>query len=792
MRRFLFVFATLIPSAFSAVATDASKEFAESIRPVLAENCGTCHSPKNPKNPANFLRASTAADMETNRSLWRDVAAQLRNRTMPPVATKLTEQDRLRVSSWIDNQLRQTACNAGDFAGPAVVRRLNRREYHNTIRDLLGIDFDVSAIFPADGTGGAGFDTNGETLYIPPLLMERYMEAAQQILDRVLITPPLLRNFTAHEMLPSPAPAAGAAETVRTLAPGEAISVTIPIYLEGDYDIRAFVTRQDVPAKVELRVDGAEMGELKAQQRGFGGTAFLGLSRKGPRPAVEALQIHLGRGTRTIAVAPAPDSSAGVLGLSIEEKREEPSPERKAVHYRLLGSEPGDEPLQPRNAARHVIAAFLPKAFRRPVQPAEVDRFMALYDRAAERGDPYEERVKLALRAVLVWPDFLFRIEHRDQTPGIHPLSQYELATRLSYFLWSTVPDEELIGLAQQGRLQDPKVLSEQVDRMLDDPRAHTFTTTFIGQWLGTQDVGGRVVPLLTEILSFYNPEVAADLRAQPVMMLDRMVAENRSLLDILNADYTYLTARLVKFYQLEDQFPKITDNHFHLVKWPDERRGGVLGLGAVLAMTSHYQQTSPVLRGAWALDTLLGTPVPPPPPGVPPLDAGDKVHTTLSTRDRILEHRANPQCSACHRLMDPIGFGLENFDWMGRWREKETNGQPINATGELPSGAKFDGPVELRQALLGQKDEFVRHVTGKVLGYALGRALQDGDSCTVQRMVDRLAADNYKTRTLIRQVVLSTPFRNTQGGDLKSAPVEVTHLNISSVTAKSQDAKNH
>jgi hypothetical protein len=366
------------------------------------------------------------------------------------------------------------------------------------------------------------------------------------------------------------------------------------------------------------------------------------------------------------------------------------------------------------------------------------------------------------------------------------------MAARLSYFLWSTMPDEQLFRLADAGKLQDPKVLTAQVDRMLDDPRARGFVGTFTGQWLGTQEIGGRFMPLLTEIGSYYNADIASDLRTQAVLLMDRIVGENRSALELLNADYMYLTQRLVKFYQMEGQVRDINDNDFHLVKLPDARRAGVLGLAGVLGMTSHYEQTSPVLRGAWVLDTLLGTPVPPPPPNVPPLAAGDQVTTDLTTRQRVMQHRANPTCSACHRLMDPIGFGLENFDWMGRWRDKEADGKPIDATGELPSGDKFDGPVELRGTLLKHKDEFIRQLSGKVLGYALGRSLQDGDSCTIQRIVDAAASDNYRMRTLIREVVLSLPFRNTQGGLLNAIPIEAPKVNISAFTSRNQDAKAH
>jgi hypothetical protein len=721
----------LLAAAGACLAAD------EAIRPVLMENCAGCHNPAS-KGPANFL----AKSIETDRGLWRSVAAQLRNRTMPPVASKLTEADRLRVAQYVDDRLRATACSAGDYAGGGAIRRLNRREYRNTVRDLIGVDLDLSGLFPADGTGGAGFDTNGDTLYIQPLLMERYLQAAQQILDRAIVTPRLSRTGSGAQ--------------------------AVAIYVDGDYDVRAQV---EGDAKLSVKVDGADAGAL-APMRGRGG--------RGGNMA--GASVKLERGTHQIEVAG---------NWTLEERRTEPSPEKRAMHYRLLGSEPGEEPLDARKTARRVIASFLPRAYRRPVEAAEIDKFLAMYDRAAERGDPYEERVKLALKAVLVSPDFLFRMEKRHTAPGIYPLGQYEMASRLSYFLWSTMPDETLLTLAREGKLQDAKVLAEQVERMLDNPRARTFTSTFIGQWLGTQEIGGRFMPLLTEIQSFYNQEIANDLKMQPVLLFARILGENRSLLELLNSDYSYLSERLVKYYGMDAQV-KLTGGAMQLVKLPDDRRAGILGMAAILGMTSHYEQTSPVLRGAWVLDTLLGTPVPPPPPDVPPLETGDKAAAKLSTRERVMQHRNDAACSACHKLMDPIGFGLENFDWMGRWRDTEKDGRAVDASGELPSGEKFVGVAGLRKVLLDRKDEFVGQVAGKTLGYALGRSLQDGDSCTVQRLVDRVAADGYRARTLIREIVASLPFRNTQGGVVSGVPAEGPRLNITSVTAKTQDKASH
>ena len=532
-------------------------EFAQSIRPVLTRNCASCHTARS---RMNFLKAENAKGIEANRGLWRSVAAQLRNRTMPPVESKLTEEERLRTVVWVEDYLRKTACSAGEFAGAPALRRLNRREYRNTVRDLLGVDYNVSELFPNDGTGGAGFDTNGETLYVPPLLMERYLEAAQQIVDRAVITPPLSRTFAIGQMLPAAAqPAVGQ----RELGPGQETSVPISIYLDDEYDVRVPVNRKDGMGSLALKIDGGTAVPLAAVQTGRG-------QGKGGRGAAAVPQlgvrVRIARGLRQLSIV-AEGSPVTISGLTVQQKIVDPSPEKLAAHYRLLGAEPGSEPLQPRRAAEQILRGLLRKAYRRPVEAADVTPLLALYDRGAERGDPFEERIKLALKAVLVSPNFLFKMEQRSAKPGIYPLGQYELASRLSYFLWSTMPDDELMTLAALGKLQDPQVLTAQVDRMLDDPKARTFTRTFIGQWLGTQDLGGRLAPMLTELQAFYTPPVAADLRAEPVLIFERILGENRSLMELLNGNYTYMTERLVKFYQLEDQLRDVHGNEPQLVE---------------------------------------------------------------------------------------------------------------------------------------------------------------------------------------------------------------------------------
>lgn len=738
----------LILTLLAAAAGSAADPFTDRVKPVLQAHCGACHDPKSSKNRIDFLKAQKAEDLQQKRGLWRSVAIQLRHRTMPPVASKITDAERIEISRWVDATLRETACSTGPFAGYVPPRRLNRREYRNTVRDLLGVDLDVTELFPADEAGGAGFDTNGETLYVPPMMLERYLEAASKVADRVVVTPPLSRHIQSADMLPArPSDKPG-----RPLEPGEKLTTALPVYVDGKYSIRVSIERPpNHPVDMNLQVDSSPPVNLVYARDSAGG------------PTARGSVVELTRGMHTFTVSPG-RYPVSFYRLMVDQTADPAPAAERLAHYRLFGIEADESPLDPERTARRTLERLLPRAFRGPVEAGEVDRYMALYKRSAERGDPHEEAFKQALKAVLVSPRFLFRVEQQPAGDAIEPLGMYDLASRLSYFLWGAMPDAELLELARAGTLQDAAVLTRQVERMLDDPRSRAFADAFVGQWLGTKDVGGRVVPLLTELQHYYTPEAAAELRQEPVLLFAHLLGENRSVLELLTANYSFLTERLAKFYQVEDKV-QVKGDSFRKVTWPDDRRAGVLGMAGVLAMTSHYRQSSPVLRGAWVLDTLLGTPVPPPPPDVPPLEKITRTEKGLTMRQVLARHRDDATCATCHDVMDPIGFGLENFDWMGRWRDTEPNGAPVDATGVMPSGETFSGPAGLRQVLLRRKEDFVRHLVGKVLGFALGRSLQDGDSCTVQRIADALEKDGYRTRTLVREVVLSIPFRNTQGG---------------------------
>ena len=732
--------------AVTSVAVLAASDFQTSIRPVLVEYCGACHS-GGADNRIRFLEASSEDSVTAEPSLWRNIAMQLRNRTMPPTGPQPSERDRMHIADWIDRTLRAGACDLGVYAGPVTIRRLNRSEYQNTVQDLTGLLIDVAELFPVDGSGGEGFDNNGETLFLSPLLAERYLEVADLILDHVVVSPPLIRSFVAKDLLPDRE--VDEHDSVG-MGQGDSVSLTLSFYEDGDYSIAATIRSPptDENPVLDVIVDGRPVGKLR-----FNWSAAQATGR--------STVIPITRGEHTITLVLADQSpTLRLVTLGIAHQREAPAPTKLAAHVRLFGSEPGETVVAPRAEAARLLRDFMTHAFRRPLQPSEEEPFLGLFDRSAKRGDPFEESIRLALKAVLVSPDFLYRVEQAATESGIKPLSNHELATRLSYFLWGTMPDAELMHLADAGSLQTDEVLVAQVDRLLDHPRSRFFARTFIGQWLGTKDVGGRVAPTLNEIQHFYTPRIAADMREEPVLLFQRMLAEDRSLLEFVSADYTYLTERLAQFYGISDV---VQGNSFQLVRTPGGRRGGLLGLGAVQAMNAGYKRTSPVLRGVWVLETLLGTKIPTQPPDIPALEEDEGKGPGLTMRELLNGHRADPSCAACHDLIDPIGFGLENYDWLGRWRDVDEGGQPVDASGTLPSGESFDSPAGLRRVLLEKQDQLLRQIARKVLGYALGRSLLDRDECVVETILRDVEDSNYGARSLIRQIVLSVPFRFTE-----------------------------
>ena len=433
-----------------------------------------------------------------------------------------------------------------------------------------------------------------------------------------------------------------------------------------------------------------------------------------------------------------------------------------------------DEPAIPdppptTESAQAILGRFLPRAFRRPALEGELDRYVALYEAARQRGEPFDQSVLFAMRAVLVSPHFLFRLEEPNTSSEARLIGSYEMASRLSYFLWASMPDQELFQAAAEGKLNQPEILREQATRMLRDRKTREMAESFIEQWLGTRELGRNVKPDRTT--NRYTNELEWALKQEPVLFFQYILAEDRPLLDLIDADYTFVDSKLARHYRLD-----LSDLKQQLLKRDlpeDSHRGGLLGMAGVLAVTSLPHRTSPVLRGKWVRETLLGSPPPPPPPNVPKLDEKQSAATPQSIRELLEQHRQDATCASCHAQIDPIGFGLENYDLLGRWRTEEA-GRPVDAKGELPGGIKFDGPQELKQVLFQRKDDVIRHLTTKLLGFALGRGLTLEDQCTVDEIVKKVKAADYRSHILIAEIVCSVPFRYRASEAAKGSGVGV------------------
>ena len=427
---------------------------------------------------------------------------------------------------------------------------------------------------------------------------------------------------------------------------------------------------------------------------------------------------------------------------------------------RFLVAEP-DEKTSPEVAARRVIEDFLPRAFRRSIPESEILEYLALFH-AAYKADPsFMVAIRLTLQAVLISPKFLFIAEEPNFDSKPHKVNDHELASRLSYFLWGSLPDDELLKAADEGNLSDSRILQEQFKRMLgsqNSRKVRNFSQNFVEQWLGTRALGREFKP--DKSIRGYDSELEGGMKYEPVFFFHEILTENRSLLDLLKADYTYVNRRLARHYRIKGEFREQPKR----VQLTDEnRRGGLLSMAAVLAVSSYPHRTSPVLRGKWILETILGDPPPPPPPNVPELEESASSVSSESLRQRLELHRQNAACAQCHDRIDPLGFGLENYGVLGRWRDKY-EGHTVDARGALPDGTTFSGPAELKLALLGRKDQFVRHLTKKMLGYALGRGLTYYDYCAVNSIVDKLRANDYKSHHLLFGIIQSVPFRFKAG----------------------------
>jgi mono/diheme cytochrome c family protein len=626
------------PQPEEAAAAASEALFTGSIRPLLKSYCLECHNANKRKAGLDLEKIDTDAAALDLVELWDQVGERLASKEMPPAKSKQPKDDeRQKLLAWVKHVAgARVSCDSltqeqleKSLAG-YTSRRLNRLEYNNTLRDLFGVDVHAGDLLPSEGGGGEGFDNAGATLFTTPVLMEKYLEAAELLLDTLL-------------------PAGAAKDEEGTTKP-------------------------------------------------------------------EAAQLE-------------------------------------AVRRKLLGAVP-DATTPPRAAARRVLDSFLPRAFRRPVAPKEVERYLSIFDQAAKRGDPYDQCLKLALKGVLIAPSFLFLIETPPEKAGAYPLGHYEVASHLSYFLWASMPDAELLELAAQGKLHDHGVLRCQVERMLRDPRARGLADGFAAQWLGIRPLGVTIRPD-AKLFPEFDEELATAMRQETALFFDSIVREDRSVLEIIDANYTFLNERLAAHYKIEG----IKGPQMRRVELDNPLRGGVLGQASILTVTSYPHRTSPVLRGRWILEELLGADVPPPPPNVPVLNEKKKGGNTLTLRQMLEKHRSKTECATCHSRLDPLGFGLENFDPLGRWRSEQA-GTPIDSTGVLPTGEKFSGPVELKKLLLEKRrPEFLRNLCRKMLGYALAREIKRVDMCVVRDCVTALEEGGFRASRLLEAIVTSYPF---------------------------------
>ena len=757
-------FAQISPAAFFGQpkpAKSASRDFEHDIKPLFAKYCYGCHGETKKKADLSLQVYENQSAVLSDKPTWEKVLHNVQTREMPPEnKPQPSEHERALITKWIEAEVFHCDCDHPD-PGRVTLHRLNRTEYNNTIRDLMGVDFHPADDFPADDTG-YGFDNIGDVLSLPPILLEKYMAAAEKILDSAIVT-----HFSTN------GPTTRFAATKMTSSSGDVyknraflltregeISTTFNFPKSGGYVFRIKAFGQQAghePARMELRVD-------EKMVKTFDVTALEN------DPAIYEVQINPGAGSKKIAAAyinnyvnrndPDPEHRDRNLGIYYLEITGPAGPQILPETHRRIFPKPVPTVAKERKQyTREIIGNFARRAYRRPLSSTEVERLVSFADLAQSEGENFEGGIKLALQAVLVSPHFLFRGELQtdpNNSKSIHPINEFALAARLSYFLWSSLPDDELLRLAERGRLR--KNLEPQIRRMLRDKKASALVENFAGQWLQIRNL--NLVMPDHETFPAFDEALRVAMRKETELFFESLLKENRSVFDLLTADYTFVNERLARHYGIQG----ISGEQFRRVSLQGTSRSGILTHASILTLTSNPTRTSPVKRGKWVLENILGTPPPPPPPNVPDLKEGKGIALAGTLRQRMEQHRANPNCASCHARMDPIGFAFENFDGVGGWRKEDGN-LPIDSAGELVSGEKFHGATELRQILVSKKKaEFVQCLSEKLLTYALGRGLEMYDRCALEEISKRAAKRDYKFNDLIIEVVKSVPFQLRRG----------------------------
>jgi hypothetical protein len=749
---------------------------------TFTQYCIGCHNDRL-KTAGLVIDPAEAARAGANPALWEKVVRKLRSGTMPPAGTRRPDQAAYDTTAAALEASLDAAAAA--HANPGVLpllHRLSRTEYQHAIRDLLAVDalpkeMDYTLLLPPDNVS-SGFDNIADLLFISPTAMERYLDAARKI-SRLVIGDPKMPPFVNIHRLP---PEEWQDARVEELPLGTRGGLAIRGYFPSDGEYLFKIDLANAPREahqLEVTIDDERVRVVT-----IGGSARGGRGRGAAEAPLE-LRIAVKAGPKLVGVTFVEHNQAmdeNTLRPRLRGRGTQPALSGVTISGPYAGTGPGDTPArrhlfvcQPGRAiggdelacARRILSTLARRAYRRPATDADVQRLLPFFTAGTSEGG-FDRGIQKALERVLVSPQFLFRIEH--DAAGLAPgtpfrISDLELASRLSFFLWSSLPDDPLLDAAIAGQLSNPVVLDQQVTRMLADPRADSLVTNFAAQWLFLRDIESKQPDEI--LFPDFDETLRSAFHRETELFLSSILRENRSVLDLLTANYTFVNQRLAEHYGI----PHVQGSDFRRVTFaPDNPRGGLLGQGSILTLTSYATRTSPVVRGKWVLENLLASPPPPPPPNIPALKTeGPEPGQALSMRDAMTAHRANPACASCHAQMDPIGFAMENFDAVGKWRDRDA-GRPIETAGVLPGGIQFEGMAGLKKALLVHPDRFVSTVGEKLLMYALGRNLQYYDLPVVRAIVRESAKTNYTLASLVSGIVKSVPFQMRTAAGPKEA----------------------
>lgn len=760
----------------AAPRATAAPQGAPTPRALLDQYCVTCHNQRL-KTAGLMLDQMDLATIGASAETWENVAHKLRSGAMPPAGRpRPGAAEKETLTTWLETEL-DSAAAARPNPGRPAIHRLNRTEYANAVRDLLDFDttaVDVKSFLPGDDSG-YGFDNIGDVLSLSPLLLERYLSAAEKI-SRLAVGDPEIPSTA--ETYDAPKGLLQEERTSDELPFGSRGGFAVRHYfpVDGEYVIQVGLQKtagQDGDVivglneerQIDVRLDGAR---LKLFQIGGGRS-----QRDGAADASLEVRFTAKAGSGRIAVnfvkdtlkpAARRNASGAVSSIVVQGPYGTTGPGNTPSRARIFSCSRSSSASSSEadDCAQKILSTLARRAYRRSVTPDDVRPLLDLYKEGAGEGG-FETGIAMALRGILASPGFLFRVE-RDpvnaRPDSIYRISDFELASRLSFFVWSSIPDDALLDLAERGRLKDPAVLEQQVRRMLADSRSKALVENFAGQWLYLRNIQS-VLPDPSEFPDF-DDSLRQAMRQETELFFESMIREDRGILELLDADYTFLNERLARHYGI----PNVFGSDFRRVSLKTEERRGLLGQASILTVTSYATRTSPTLRGKWLLENIVGSPPPPPPDDVPSLK-DDGASQALSMRERMEAHRANPVCASCHAQMDPMGFALENFDAIGRWRTANSDGSRIDASGTLPDGTTFDGPVGLRRVLQKAGGQFVNNVTEKLLTYALGRGVEYYDAPVVRAVSRESARDNYRWSSLILGIVKSTPFQMRRSAGL-------------------------